>query len=628
MLSTWFATPVLLLTLLALPICACLYLYAYVRRARATARLANPLLLRKLTLMRPHVRRWRGLFFLLALTLLAVACAGPQWGLDPDAQKRKGREVIIVLDLSRSMRAEQPSRRLLAIRALRQLADNFEEHGGNRVALVGFASQARLFFPLTQDYDHLRYTLAQIEIDDYPPLTAADAVSGTRIGAALSLAVASIDPARRNRPAIVLLSDGDDPVNDNEWQHGVQAAKDKRIRIHTVGVGTPQEGATIPVGSELLQFEGVPVRTHLNEPRLQEIARASDGVYLPAHHETLALGAFIQHLLDADELREESLPENALPVHQLRYQWLLLPAVLLFMLTLLMNEGPAPASTADGEKPAMKRTTPKAARPVRAVAMALALIAFLGAGAADPPTVEALLRQGNAAFEREAYADAIKLYDQVEVSTRDPGLVSFNKAAAHFRLKNYKEAIDCYRRALEDAEAPQERRTRAYFDLGNALLKSAGESSHQLADAVAAYRACLHQPNVAKELSADARHNLELAQMLWLKARKKEPAETKEAPPKKKDPLEQKDPKEADTQYVPVEPGKKTEVKIGATPAPKKSPNLNAGTIQHLPDDENLRHLAHDDALRTLDEAARRIAEARRRQHNHDGPLVQSTKDW
>ena len=102
--------------------------------------------------------------------------------------------MILVLDLSRSMSAEQPSRRESALRALEQLADEFAETGGNRIALIAFAARPLLLFPLTQDYDHLRHTLTQISEDDIPKLSADDAVSGTRIGTALKLAVESYDP--------------------------------------------------------------------------------------------------------------------------------------------------------------------------------------------------------------------------------------------------------------------------------------------------------------------------------------------------------------------------------------------------------------------------------------------------
>src|SRR5262249_9368665 len=135
----------------------------------------------------------------------------------------------------------------------------------------------------------------------------------------------------------------------------------------------------------------------------------------------------------------------------------------------------------------------------------------------------------NEAFAQQDYESALRLFEQAETLALDPGLVSFNKAAAYYRLDRHKEAIESYRRCLGDDRAPPERRTRAHFDLGNALLQYAGDNPYTLAEAVAEYRACLHQPDLPASLRSDARHNLELAQLRWLKARAK-------APPDKENP--------------------------------------------------------------------------------------------
>ncbi len=627
MLSTWFATPVLLWTLYAVPVCVCFLTYARFRRQRAMARLANAVPLRKQTLMHSSMRSWKTLATLLGIGLIALACAGPQWGLDRSAMQRKGRDVIIVLDLSRSMLAEQPSRRELGVRALRHLADTFEEHGGNRVALVAFASKARLFFPLTQDYDHLRHTLTQIEADDYQRLADPEPAFGTRIGAALKLAVASIDPARVNRPIIVLLSDGDDPAGDDEWLHGAIEAKAKQIHVHTVGIGNPHQDQTIPVGNEILQFAGQPVLTRLHEKPLEEIARRTAGQYLAARTETFPLGDFVQYLLDADELREEILPDHALPILQLQYAWFLLPAVLLFMLTMLLNEGPSPTKSNAPVKSSALRNPRSAAARAKSAAFLVVLFAILGMSAADPPTPESLLRQANEAFGRQDYKAALEFYEGAEALTRDPGLVSFNKAAAHYRLGQYKDAIECYRRCLEDDRASKERKARAYFDMGNALVQYADDNPRSLAEAVAAYRLCLHQAELPMELRAKARHNLELAQMLWLKLN---PKDVPESSAPKKNPFEEETPQASDFTYQPVDPTKKFETQQSDdVPANQKSKNLRSqGMATNLSDSDKLDPLSHDAALSMLANETRRIANARRQQHNPGGPAMLATKDW
>jgi Ca-activated chloride channel family protein len=626
--SSLFAIPALLLALLALPVCLVLLLYAHLRRRQSVKRLAGGALFRKELLLRPRVRRWKGFSFLVGLALLGIAAAGPQWGHDSSPQHRQGRDVIVVLDLSRSMNAEQPSRRHLATRVLRDLADAFERQGGNRVALIGFAARARLFFPLTQDYEHLRQTLAQIDADDYPPLSSDAPVSGTRIGAALKLATQSHDPERVNRPVIVLLSDGDDPADDDEWLEGVEAAKSKNLRVHTVGVGNPMRAETIPIGRDVVQFEGEPVYTKLQERRLEEIARRTDGTFLPAHREKYPLGAIVQHLLDADALREELGSESALPVPQLRYVWFLLPALGFLALSMLLNDGTRRGQALPRRLSALSGKTQAAL---------LALLAVLNVSAADPPEVESLIRRGNEAFAQQQYDAAVRFYEQAEVLTPDPGLVSFNKAAAYSRLEKFKEAIDCCRRCLEDDRAPSARRARANFDLGNALMRDAGNHAPLLAQAVQAYRACLQQPDLAGDLRADARHNLELAQLLWLKARneKKTPddAESNKDPPQTsplaKDTLDKKTPGASDAVYQPVDSAKGSHAKKSAeVPSGQESKNLRSGSIVVLPDEEPIVPLPPGDALATLDSHAQRIAEQRRRQRNPAGSGILNAKDW
>jgi Ca-activated chloride channel homolog len=628
MLANWFAHPALVWLLLASPVCSALLLYAHLRRRQLTARLGSNLMLRKAVLVGSGQRGWNALCLSLGIALLALACAGPQWGVDKSAQFRSGRDVIVVLDLSRSMSAEQPSRRELALRALRDLADRFESNGGNRVALIAFAAQPRLFFPLTQDCDHLRHTLGQIAADDYPPLAIEEPVSGTRIGAALKLALASFDPQRANRPVIVLLSDGDDPVKDDEWRQGIEAAVAMRIRVHTVGIGDPFKAETIPVGRELLMFNGEPVRTTLNEDLLRQIARATGGEYLPARTSDFQLGAVVQQLLDADELREETPTDSALPIYQLRYFWFLLPAVLLFMLTMLLNEGPKRAAHAvsGSVRPFTARTV---RRPVAAVVAVAALVCV---SAASPPDLDALLRLGNDAFSRQDYSAALGYYEKAESLTTDPGQISFNKAAAYYRLERYKEAIECYRRTLEDDQAPPERRARAHYDLGNALQQHAPDGLSELAAAVASYRKCLAEPNLEPDLRAKARHNLELAQLRWLAARElpKNADAVKSAEPKDTQyAKEPKDPKKPDEEYAAADPKKNAKIeRDDGAPATKKADRLQAGALLALPDQEQVVPATPADTLTTLAEHARRIAEARRRQRNPDGPPALSSKDW
>src|SRR5262245_48160255 len=177
-----------------------------------------------------RARRWlRHGCLLFGLTLLCVGAAGPQSGRDWEQAASPGRDVVIVLDRSRSMLAEKPSRLERTRKALLEMAAFLKRQGsGHRLALVTFAAQPRLVCPLTHDYDHFRETVAAIDPNsmDVDLEAAGGAASGTRIGAALQLAVQassrrSNSEAPREACDILLLSDGDDPAHDGEWRDGI-----------------------------------------------------------------------------------------------------------------------------------------------------------------------------------------------------------------------------------------------------------------------------------------------------------------------------------------------------------------------------------------------------------------------
>ena len=620
-----FVNPHLLWVLVALPLGVAFMLYARWQRSRTLRELGKS----------PHrqlaldyrVRRFKDACVLIAITLLAISSAGPQWGIDPDAQTRRGRDLLVLLDLSRSMDAEHPSRTALALRSLDDLAGELDRHGGHRVALAGFASLPRLLFPFTHDSEHLRYVLKQIAERDYPSLHTPAPVSGTRIGAALKLAVDTCTQSRGPRPMIVLISDGDDPANDGEWQAGVELARGKNVTVHVVGVGDPIKGDTIPHGREALLFDDKPIVSKLDETLLRTIADQTGGTYLAARTAKLPLGTLLLHLLDADARRETMPTNSSVPVYEQQYAWFLLPAILLLVLASILSEGPRSIAQTNPVSNLTMRLSK------RFGAVAASLLAMLCISAAPGPEIEALIRQGNDAFAQEKYEEAIQLYEQAEAKTKDPGLVAFNKAACLYRLGKHRDAIVCFRQALDDAEAPQTRRARAWFDLGNALMNDAHGRVDELADAVNAYRACLAQPNLSEGLRSSARHNLEIAQLRWLKARPKErdPKHDMKNPNVPKDPPDEpKNGAGKQDRYVPIEPDptkKKSADNIVWKPG-KPSDKLQAGRVQVLPDTDAVRKLTSEDAERTLDDLARRITAARRNLHPPLGPDRLMTKDW
>jgi Ca-activated chloride channel homolog len=332
-----FAHPLILFALLALPVLAVLALRARRRRLRVLAQFGATGL-RSAVLAAVGKGRWlRGVCFALGLVLLGLACAGPQWGRDWNQAAAPGRDVVVVLDMSRSMLAEQPSRLERATRALADLSDALEQRGGHRLALVVFAGRPRIVCPLTHDYDHFRDALEGLTLEPPTDLTPPNAVSGTRIGLALREAIGILEPGFQGYQDVVLISDGDDPERDNEWQAGIRAARDRDIPIHVVGVGDPDAASTIPLPESSLAFEGEVVTTKLEEGPLRDIARLTGGVYVPAHTKALPLGKLFREQMEQRAVRDSD--PDALPLLHQRAPWFFFAALAFLTLEILAGGG-------------------------------------------------------------------------------------------------------------------------------------------------------------------------------------------------------------------------------------------------------------------------------------------------
>ncbi|HET6574936.1 MAG TPA: VWA domain-containing protein, partial [Fimbriiglobus sp.] len=325
-----FARP-LLLWLSLIPVALSVVAFLAARRQRnALARVGRPAAVFGLLTRPARPRRLGQLALLLAWTLLVLGAAGPRWGKGDDDGVAVGRDVVIVLDLSRSMLAADmsgpPQRWQAAVAGAQDLIESLRVHGGHRAAVVVFAAKPKLLVPLTTDYDHLQTKLAELDAAHLPPELRPDegAKSGTRIGAALAAAVAAHDPRFPGYQDIILISDGDDPAGDREWAKGVSAARQASIPVHAVGVGDPDRSSPIFVNGRQLEFAGPDgksrsVQTRLHEDVLKAIAEEGRGHYLPARREVPRLGEFFRTQIEPNPSRE--LTDDALPQPKDRSAW-------------------------------------------------------------------------------------------------------------------------------------------------------------------------------------------------------------------------------------------------------------------------------------------------------------------
>ena len=319
-----FVYPWFLLLLSLIPFVALLWLWLFRRSQNALARFVAPALQGKL--LPPNGRTS---FYLQAglalagLTLLLLAVARPQWGRQDVAMVTKGRNVVIALDVSRSMLAEDVSPNRLE-RAKTDLLDLVSALDGDRAALVAFRKKGMLICPLTSDYGFLRQCLDGVSPDSAPR-------GETDLGDAIRVALDALNPALDEYSAIILISDGGDLRGDA--LEGAKKAAERGIPIFTVGIGDTA-GATIPdpSGKGLQQYQGKSVKTSLEEKTLSSIAQVSKGRYLAlgtAGTADTTLGSIYRNFLRQISAKEQK--EKLENRYQERYQLFLIPAIFLLL---------------------------------------------------------------------------------------------------------------------------------------------------------------------------------------------------------------------------------------------------------------------------------------------------------
>lgn len=275
-----FANPLFLYTMpVVVGLLALLLVWSERRRRAALARLGSPALIQQLNAgVNARGRLWQRVFWLLAAALLMVALARPQWGEQVQTIERQGLQLVVALDVSTSMLADdiKPSR---LERARLEVADLMQRLQGDEVALVLFSGASFVQFPLTSDYATARKFLAAAK----PGVISKP---GTNVGDALRTAMGAFDQESGSQKVLLLITDGE--AHDTDTLRIAQEVADQGVKIYTIGFGSP-EGAPVPqldvfgrvVGTKL-DAQGLPVISKLDEATLQQIADIGGGAYARA----------------------------------------------------------------------------------------------------------------------------------------------------------------------------------------------------------------------------------------------------------------------------------------------------------------------------------------------------------
>jgi Ca-activated chloride channel homolog len=438
-----FAEPLNLFALLLLPVILLIMWRTDRAAKKRLAEVVSPRLLRGLTdSALPLLRLTRRFLLLFALACFIFALARPQWGFSELSVTHRGRDILLAVDTSKSMLANDvvPNR---LTRAKLTAEDLIHAMPGDRFGLIAFAGEAQVEAPLTLDFSNVLDALAKLNTDTVER-------GGTDFAAAIRGAEQALGKQPGNYKAMVLFTDGEELDED-----GLTAAKDAAkfgIRIFTIGVGSP-EGSTIlsESGSPLRDRNGQVVHSKLDERFLTQLAEATGGFYSRLSPTT------IPRLVSAglQKLSEGNIDERSLRKPIERYQWPLGIGLLSLFLSAILSERRKKILVSHG-----------------ALSAASALLVYLGSSATS-----AQAANGLDLYNRGDFEGALNSFQQQLEHDQKSPITNFNAGDAAYRLDRYDEAFEAYAKVLESRDPNL--RQKAYYNAGNTLFKE-GDGQDEL----------------------------------------------------------------------------------------------------------------------------------------------------
>jgi Ca-activated chloride channel family protein len=451
-----FGAPYWLWGLLLIPILIALFIRAEQSGLRRLQEFVSARLLPQLagTVNRPR-RMVRFGMQLLGLSLALVSLAQPRWGYTFEDVKRKGLDLLIAVDTSRSMLSNdvQPDRLERVKLASRDLINELQ---GDRVGLIAFAGRAFLQAPLTIDYEAVMESINDLDTKTIPE-------GGTNISSAINLATQSFGKSAVGNRALIIFTDGEELSGDAV--KAAKAAADEGVRIFTVGVGTPQ-GSLIPITSEngetafVKDSAGQVVKSKLDEKPLREIAQAAGGFYVHLENGPRTMQQIYNEGLAKMQAAEIDVRLSRRPIE--RYEWPLGAAIIALAFSILIGE----------RKRVRERTYFPS--PVKATTATAALAIFCCQFAfATTPGLEAY-RDGKFEDAYSHFQETLKTHPQ----SRAEDKLQFDSGAAAYKLRDYSKALESFSQALLSRDTGLQ--SKSHYNLGNTLYqRGEGEKSDE-----------------------------------------------------------------------------------------------------------------------------------------------------
>jgi len=458
-----FGVPQWLWGLLVIPLLIALFVSSEQRGLKRLQEFVSARLLPQLagTMNRPR-RILRFALQLLGLALAIVSLAQPRWGYTFEDVKRKGLDLLIAVDTSRSMLSNdvQPARLDRVKLAIQDLITQLQ---GDRVGLIAFAGRAFLQAPLTIDYDAVVEAVNDLDTKTIPE-------GGTNISSAITLATQSFGKSAMGNRALVIFTDGEELSGDA--MKTAKQAVDAGVRIFTVGVGTPQ-GSLIPVTGDdgqtsfVKDSSGQVVKSKLDDKRLREIAQTTGGFYLHLENGPRTMQQIQNEGLAKMQAAEMDVRLSRRPIE--RYEWPLGAALIALALSILIPERKRTRQRAYAVAPARKAARGVANAPAGAAAATALLVMFLFSPAfATAPGLDAY-RGGKFEDAYSQFQNALKSHPQ----SRAEDKLQFDSGAAAYKLKDYSKALESFSQALLSRDTALQ--SKGHYNLGNTLYQRGEE---------------------------------------------------------------------------------------------------------------------------------------------------------
>lgn len=444
------------------------------------------------------------LIALLAFLFIITGAANLQKPGVMDEVQRKGVDVMIALDVSKSMLAQdiQPNRLERAKQFLNRLISQLPD---DRIGLILFAGRAYMQMPLTSDHNSAIMFIQNASPETVP-------TQGTVISEALRMSNTAFQRRDRKFKAVILVTDGED--HDPGSLKLAEELAGNGIMINAVGIGSP-DGAVIPdaaTNDVKKDEQGNTVISKLNEAELQQIAQVSKGVYVHLEDPADAVNAITRQL---GTIEETALDDQSFKDYISYFQWFLGIALLLLLIEFLLSE--------KKWKLSMKRNPGL-----------IVLMFLLTASSSSAQEENTYIRKGNALYKKGEVDKSLPEYKKAtEINPLNP-LANYNLGNAFFRHDNWNESVQAYENAIANADN-NSFKEKSYYNKGVSLSKL-----KKLEESIEAYKNALKlDPN-----DEDARHNLQKALYELKQQNKQQEQQNKEQQKEEEKPQQKDKPKE------------------------------------------------------------------------------------